>query len=80
MEVAHKAGLIRIFVGTDETAVAWEIHSLTSSWSRNQTTPESSMVLAPGRYEVTAIVNGTALAKTFTVKAGDLRHVKLGAE
>jgi len=81
MEMAHKAGLIRIFVGTDQTAaVAWEIHSLTSSWSRNHTAPEASMVLAPGRYEVSAIVNGTAMAKTFTVKAGDLRHVKLGAE
>lgn len=81
MEVAHKAGLIRIIVGTGKTAtVAWEIHSLTSSWSRNHTIPEASMVLAPGRYEVTAIVNGITLAKTFTVKAGDLRHVKLGAE
>ena len=81
MEMAHKAGLIRIIIGTDGTsAVAWQIRSLASSWSRNLTTPEASMVLAPGRYEVTAIVNGTAMAKTFTVKAGDLRHVKLGAE
>ncbi|MDH3741736.1 MAG: hypothetical protein OER56_09070 [Hyphomicrobiales bacterium] len=81
MEMAHKAGLIRIIVGTDETAaVAWEIRSLQSSWSRSHTNPDASMVLAPGRYEVTAIVDGTSMTKTFSVKAGDLRHVKLGAE
>ncbi|NNE21021.1 MAG: hypothetical protein HKN11_00285 [Rhizobiales bacterium] len=80
MEVAHKAGLIRIIVGTDETAaVAWDIRSLQSSWSRSHTTRDASMVLAPGRYEVTAIVDGTSMTRTFSVKAGDLRHVKLGA-
>ena len=79
MEVAHQAGLARITVGTDHAAaVAWEIRSLNSSWSRNQTAPETAMVLAPGRYEITAIVNGTVLTEEFAIHAGENRHVRLG--
>jgi hypothetical protein len=79
MEVAHQAGLARITVGTDHSAaVAWEIRSLNSTWSRNQTTPEAAMVLAPGRYEVKAIVNGTVVTEEFAIHAGENRHVRLG--
>lgn len=79
MEVAHKAGLARITVGTDlNAAVAWEIRSLGNSWSRNQTDPEAAMVLAPGRYQITAIVNGTTVVEEFAINAGENRHVRLG--
>ena len=38
MEMAHQAGLAKIIVGENQAdAIAWEIRSLASSWSRNQT-------------------------------------------
>ena len=79
LEVAHKAGLVRITVGTDRAAaVAWEIRSLSNSWSRNHTKPATAMVLAPGRYRITAIVNGTTVVEEFANNAGENRHVRLG--
>ncbi len=78
MEMSHKAGLARIIVSDDPAvATAWEIRSLASSWSRSQTTPGAAMVLAPGRYEITAVVDGRAQTKQFAIRAGDVRRVTL---
>ena len=81
MEMAHEAGLADITVGGDiNAAVAWEIRSLKGSWSRNQTSPRAAMVLAPGWYEVKAIVAGSVLTEQFAITVGELRHVLVGVD
>ncbi len=79
MELAHQAGLARITVGTSlEGAVAWEVRKLDGTWMSGHTTPEAALVLAPGAYEVVAIVNGGVQKQRFSIKAGENRHIRLG--
>lgn len=78
-ELAHQAGLARITVGTSLTAaVAWEIRDVDGTWSSGHTTPEAALVLAPGTYEIKAIVNGTVVRQRFDIARGDYQHVRIG--
>lgn len=79
LELAHQAGLARITIGESlGTAVAWDIRNLNGSWHSGHTTPEAALVLAPGRYEVKAIVNGTVVREQFSISAGENRTVRIG--
>lgn len=79
MELAHQAGLARITIGTNlGSAVAWDIRNLKGTWHSGYTTPEAALVLAPGSYEVKAIVNGTVVREKFSIGAGENRHVRVG--
>ncbi len=78
-ELAHQAGLARITVGASlNAAVAWEIRNLDGSWTSGHTTPETALVLAPGDYEIKAIVNGTVVRQRFAIGQGDYQHVRVG--
>ncbi len=79
MELAHQAGLAHITVGKSiDAAVAWDIRNLNDSWHSGHTTPEAALVLAPGRYEVKAIVNGTVVREQFSINAGENRTLRIG--
>ena len=79
LELAHQAGLVRVAVGVSVgSAVAWDIHKLDGSWHSGHTKPEAALVLAPGQYEIKAIVNGTVLRQQFSITAGESRTVRVG--
>ena len=79
MELAHRAGLAHIAVVTRPNApVTWEIRKLDGSWRSGHSALETFMVLAPGRYEAKANIDGATVWQKFSIQAGESRQVRLG--
>lgn len=75
LEIAHLAAVVRVEAAGEATG--WQVENLDSGWTWRQTGAAGDLVLAPGRYQATAI-GAAHPAVSFTVAAGQSVVVLIG--
>jgi len=83
LNIEHQASMARLqFVKQSQKEAKWTVTSLKSGpngrWSKSGTSKTPNIILAPGRYQFAASINGKKFIKTLTLERGKAATILLG--
>ena len=79
LNIEHQASMARLqFIKQSQAQAKWTVTSLKGNWTKSGTSKKPNIILAPGRYQFAASINGKNFTKTLTLERGKAATILLG--